>query len=160
MIKLNLTFSEAVEVSPGAAGGTISVLVLQTGVIAGASTVVSVAFGAQNTVTTGWVEVIGSCTCDGVAFTNAVVAVELLITDSAGEYEPSDTTIFLTPSAPMGQVLAGVTTARLTQRTDSNGQFKIALYEPTPSIKYLWLKASGNEQYLITAKNGILEVTF
>lgn len=32
MIKLNLTFSEAVEVSPGSAGGTISVLVLQTGI--------------------------------------------------------------------------------------------------------------------------------
>ena len=32
MIKLNLTFSETVEVSPGTAGGTISVLVVQTGV--------------------------------------------------------------------------------------------------------------------------------
>ena len=31
MIKLDLTFSETVEVSPGTAGGTISVLVIQTG---------------------------------------------------------------------------------------------------------------------------------
>ena len=160
MIKLNLTFSETVEVSPGTAGGTISVLVIQTGVIAGTAANVSVTFSTQNNVAAGLVEIVGSCTVEGVAFANATVAVEMLITDSAGEYEPSNTTVFLTPSVQIGQALAGVTTARLTQRTDSNGQFKIALYEPTPSIKYLWLKASGNEQFPIVAKNGIKEVFF
>lgn len=95
----------------------------------------------------------------GTPLPSSIVDVEILVTDSAGEHEPSATATLSAASTPVGTVLGGTGTARLVIRSMS-GAFAVKVSESLPGNRYLWLKASGNARLWVRSLTGVQELVF
>ncbi len=87
--------------------------------------------------------------------------VQVTVTDNAADAEPSHTATLTVALAPIGVILAGAGSARIVIRASSNGQFAIAVTEPTATVKrYLWVLQGGSSQFFVKARDGVIELDF
>jgi len=124
-------------------------------------TFISVVWGTPSAESSNKIEILATCLdIDNAVFVSGQVAVELRVSDSAGSNEPSDTAVIQAATIPVGTMLSGTGTATAVFKTDSAGQFKIAVYDVAVGSRFVWLKAGGHSQLFCRAKDGILELTF
>lgn len=95
----------------------------------------------------------------GAPLSSSLVDVEILVTDSAADNEPSATATLSAASAPVGSVLAGSGTARLVMRTAA-GAMSLKVSEASAGNRYLWLKQAGNARLWVRSLTGVLELVF
>lgn len=99
-------------------------------------------------------------TLDGTAFSTGLVAVQVTVSDSAADNEPSATATLSAATTPVGTLLAGGTTATAIFLTNASGAFKVKVSEAASASRYLWVKAGGHCQLFVKAKDGIQQITF
>jgi hypothetical protein len=88
-----------------------------------------------------------------------IVDVEILVSDGAVDYEPSATATLTSAGSPVGTVLAGDGTPRLTIRSEA-GAFAVRVSEAGAGHRFLWLKGSGNARLWVRSLTGVLEIVF
>jgi hypothetical protein len=121
---------------------------------------VSLEWGTPTTESGNAIEVTGSLrTFTGDALLSSVVDVQVVVTDSATDAEPSATATLAAASTPVGTVLAGSGTATMTIRTDA-GQLAIRASEPSAAHRYLWLRNGGHSRMWIRSLTGVQELVF
>lgn len=99
-------------------------------------------------------------TLDGTAYSTGLVAVNVTVSDSAADNEPSATATISAATTPVGTLLAGGSTATAVFLTNASGAFKIKVSETATASRYLWVKAGGHCQLFVKAKDGIQQLTF
>lgn len=99
-------------------------------------------------------------TLDGSAYSTGLVAVQVTVSDSAADNEPSATAIISAAGTPVGTLLAGSGTATAVFLTNASGAFKVKVSETSAGSRYLWVKAGGHCQLFVKAKDGIQQLTF
>lgn len=99
-------------------------------------------------------------TLDGTAFSTGLVAVQVTVSDSAADNEPSATATLSAATTPVGTLLAGSGTGTAVFLTNASGAFKVKVSEPAAASRYLWVRAGGHCQLFVKAKDGIQQLTF
>jgi hypothetical protein len=87
----------------------------------------------------------------GAALAVATTEVEVMVSDSATDAEPSATATLSAATAPLGTVLAGATTATIRMRTSASGTFAVKCTETAVGSRYLWVKQGPNSQAWVRA---------
>jgi hypothetical protein len=96
----------------------------------------------------------------GTAIAAATSEVEICVTDSATDAEPSATATIAAAGTPVGTLLSGSGTATVTMRTNSSGLFKIAVSETAAADRFLWVRQGRNSQCWIRANASPKSLTF
>lgn len=96
----------------------------------------------------------------GVSLASAEIGVMLIVSDSAGDTEPSATATIDVATSPVGHLIAGGGTATAVFRTDSSGNFRIKVSETASASRYLWVRAGGHFQRYVKSRDGVLELPF
>lgn len=121
---------------------------------------VGVAWGTPSAESGNAIEVAASVSeVNGEALSTSLLDVEVLVTDGATDCKPSATATLSAASTPVGTVLGGSGTARLTIRSAS-GAFKVKVTETAAAHRYLWLKGSGHCRLWPRSLSGVLELAF
>jgi len=95
----------------------------------------------------------------GDDFDTDVVDMEIVVTDGASDYEPSETAILTAANSPVGIVLSGSGTATLNIRSQG-GSVKFKVTEPGTAHRYIWLRGSGHCRAWPRSTTGVLELQF
>ena len=96
----------------------------------------------------------------GTAIAAATSEVEVCVTDSATDAEPSATATLAAAGTPVGTLLSGTGTATVTIRTNSSGLIKLAVTETTAADRFLWVRQGRNSQCWIRANAAPKSLTF
>lgn len=123
---------------------------------------ISVVWGSPGSESSEIIEVAASCVdFNNVAFASGIVEVEIKVTDSAADAEPSATATLAAAATPVGTLLSGTGTATVVMRTNASGLFKVAVTEATATVfRYLWIKQGGNARLWVRSSTGVLELSF
>lgn len=96
----------------------------------------------------------------GTTITAATSEVEVMVSDSATDAEPSATATLSAAGTPVGTLLSGTGTATATFRTNASGQFTVKCTETAAANRYLWVKQGKNSQAYIRATASPQELAF
>lgn len=96
----------------------------------------------------------------GASLASDEVGVMVIVSDSAGDTEPSATATISAATSPVGTLLGGGGTATAVFKTDSSGNFKIRVSETAAASRYIWVRAGGHFQRYVKARDGVLQLTF
>lgn len=96
----------------------------------------------------------------GTAIAAATSEVEVCVTDSATDAEPSATATIAAAGTPVGTLLSGTGTATITIRTNSSGLFSLAITETAAASRYLWVRQGRNSQCWIRANAAPKSLTY
>jgi len=96
----------------------------------------------------------------GTAIAAATSEVEVCVTDSATDAEPSATATLAAAGTPVGTLLSGTGTATVTIRTNSSGLLKLAVTETAAADRFLWVRQGRNSQCWIRANAAPKSITF
>mgnify|MGYP005613312487 CR=1 FL=1 len=120
-----------------------------------------VTWGAAGAESTNVIEITGTVgDLAGNAIASATSEVEVCVTDSATDAEPSATATLAAAGTPVGTLLSGTGTATVTIRTNSSGQFALAITESAAASRYLWVRQGRNSQAWIRANATPKQCTF
>jgi hypothetical protein len=81
----------------------------------------------------------------------ATTEVEVMVSDSATDAEPSATATLSAAGSPIGTILSGSGTATATWRTSASGTFTVAVTETATGARYLWVRQGRNSQAFVRA---------
>lgn len=84
---------------------------------------------------------------------------EIVVSDSATDAEPSATATIAAAATPVGTLLSGTGTATITIRPAA-GLWRIKVTEAAAASRYLWIKQGKNSQALICASSDPKQLTF
>lgn len=90
----------------------------------------------------------------------ATTDVQVVVSDSATDGEPSATATLAAAGTPVGTVLAGSGTATIIMRTNASGLFSIAVSETAAASRYLNVSQGSNSQAYVRANAAPKQVTF
>lgn len=90
----------------------------------------------------------------------ATTDVQVVVSDSATDGEPSATATLAAAGTPVGTVLAGSGTATIIMRTNASGLFSIAISETAAASRYLNVSQGSNSQAYVRANAAPKQVTF
>lgn len=90
----------------------------------------------------------------------ATTDVQVIVSDSATDGEPSATATLAAAGTPVGTVLAGSGTATIIMRTNASGLFSIAISESAAASRYLNVSQGSNSQAYVRANAAPKQVTF
>ncbi|MGH8709755.1 MAG: hypothetical protein ACREVA_00275 [Burkholderiales bacterium] len=122
---------------------------------------ISLVWGVESAEVGNTIEITASCVdFDNAPFVSGLVSVELLISDAANSYEPSDTAVFVPAVFPLGTLLSGDGTARSVWQTNALGLFRIGVLDASVGDRYIWTRAGGHERLFVRARDGIKQITF
>lgn len=96
----------------------------------------------------------------GNAIAAATTEVEVLVSDSATDAEPSATATLSAASSPVGTILSGTGTATATWRTSASGTFTAKVSESAAGDRFLWVRTGRNSQAWVRANASPKSVTF
>jgi hypothetical protein len=96
----------------------------------------------------------------GASLASNEVGVMVIVSDGAGDTEPSATATISAATSPVGTLLGGGGTATAVFKTDSSGNFKIRVSETAAASRYIWVRAGGHFQRYVKARDGVLQLTF
>lgn len=96
----------------------------------------------------------------GNAIAAATTEVEVMVSDSATDAEPSATATLSAASSPIGTMLSGTGTATATWRTSSSGTFTVKVTETAAADRFLWVKTGKNSQAWVRANASPKSITF
>lgn len=120
-----------------------------------------VTWGAAGAESSNVIEITGTVgDITGAAISAATSEVEVCVTDSATDAEPSATATIAAAGSPVGTMLSGSGTATVTMRTSSSGTFTVAVTETTADSRYLWVRQGRNSQCWIRANASPKQLTF
>lgn len=90
----------------------------------------------------------------------ATTEVEVLVSDSATDAEPSATATLAAAGTPVGTMLSGTGTATATFRTSAGGLFTVKVTETAAADRFLWVKQGKNSQAYVRANASPKSITF
>lgn len=90
----------------------------------------------------------------------ATTEVEVMVSDSATDAEPSATATMAAAGSPVGTLLSGTGTATLTFRTSASGTFAVAVTETAAANRFLWVRQGKNSRAYVRANAAPLQLTF
>lgn len=90
----------------------------------------------------------------------ATTEVEVMVSDSATDGEPSATATLAAAATPVGTVLAGSGTATIAMRTSAAGLFTVAVTEAAVGSRFLWVRQGRNSQAYVRAVASPKSITF
>lgn len=90
----------------------------------------------------------------------ATTEVEIMVSDSATEAEPSATATLTAAGTPVGTLLSGSGTATATFRTSASGTYTAKVTETAAADRYLWVRQGRNSQAYVRANASPKQVTF
>jgi len=96
----------------------------------------------------------------GNAFASGLVDAQIVVSDAANDSSPSATATISAAGTPVGSIMDGAGTATVIVRTDSNGNFKIKVSEPSAGSRYLWLSPGGHSRLHPRSSTGVQQLTF
>lgn len=96
----------------------------------------------------------------GNAIAAATSEVEVMVSDSATDAEPSATATLSAAGSPVGTLLSGTGTATITIRTNASGLFTVRVSETAAADRFLWVRTGKNSQAWIRANASPKQVTF
>jgi len=121
---------------------------------------VNVVWGTPTAESGNVIEVTATITdANGDALSTSILDVEILVSDSAADNEPSATATLAAGASPVGTVLAGSGTGTLVIRSAS-GSFKVGVTETAAAYRYLWLRGAGHCRLWPRSTTGVLELVF
>lgn len=97
------------------------------------------------------------------AGTNLAVAtceVEVCVSDSATDAEPSATATLGAASTPLGTLLSGAGSATATYRCSAAGQIAVGVTDASVASRFLWIRQGKNSQFWVRATAAPLQITF
>ncbi|MGH8711838.1 MAG: hypothetical protein ACREVA_11105, partial [Burkholderiales bacterium] len=125
------------------------------------SSLIGLVWGIESSEVGNIIEITASCVnFNNLPFVSGLVSVELLVSDAANSYEPSDTAVFTPAALPLGTLLSGNGTARSVWQTNALGLFRIGVLDTTVGDRYIWTRAGGHERLFVRARDGIKQITF
>lgn len=86
--------------------------------------------------------------------------VEVMVSDSATDAEPSATATMAAAGTPVGTLLAGSGTATVIFRTSAGGLFTVAVTQTAAQSQYLWVRQGRNSQAFVRANASPKQITF
>lgn len=90
----------------------------------------------------------------------ATTEVEVMVSDSATDAEPSATATLSAATSPIGTLLSGTGTATVTFRTTSGGLFTVKVSEAAAGDRFLWVRTGRNSQAWVRANASPKSITF
>lgn len=90
----------------------------------------------------------------------ATTEIEVMVSDSATDAEPSATATLSAASSPVGTLLSGTGTATATWRTSSGGLFTVKVSETAAADRFLWVRTGRNSQAWVRANASPKSITF
>lgn len=90
----------------------------------------------------------------------ATTEVEVMVSDSATDAEPSATATLSAATSPIGTLLSGTGTATVTFRTTSGGLFTVKVTETAAADRFLWVRTGRNSQAWVRANASPKSITF
>lgn len=90
----------------------------------------------------------------------ATTEVEVMVSDSATDAEPSATATLSAATSPIGTLLSGTGTATVTFRTTSGGLFTVKVTETAAGDRFLWVRTGRNSQAWVRANASPKSITF
>lgn len=90
----------------------------------------------------------------------ATTEIEVLVSDSATDAEPSATATIAAAGTPVGTLLSGTGTATITMRTSAGGLFTVAITETAAASRFLWVRQGKNSQAFVRANASPKQITF
>lgn len=90
----------------------------------------------------------------------ATTEVEVMVSDSATDAEPSATATLSAATSPIGTLLSGTGTATVTFRTTSGGLFTVKVTETAAGDRFLWVRTGRNSQAWVRAAASPKSITF
>lgn len=90
----------------------------------------------------------------------ATTEVEVMVSDSATDAEPSATATLAAATSPVGTLLSGVDTATATFRTSAGGLFTVKVTETAVGSRFLWVRTGRNSQAWVRANASPKSLTF
>lgn len=88
---------------------------------------------------------------NGSTIAAATTEIEVLVSDSSTDAEPSATATIAAAGSPVGTLLAGSGTATTLWRTSSSGTFTVAVTETGTGARFLWVRQGRNSQAFVRA---------
>lgn len=88
---------------------------------------------------------------NGTTLAVATTEVEVMVSDSATDAEPSTSATLAAAGSPVGTLLSGAGTATATWRTSASGTFTVAVSETGTGARYLWVRQGRNSQAWVRA---------
>lgn len=96
----------------------------------------------------------------GATLAVATTEVQVMVSDSSTDAEPSATAVLQAAGTPVGTLLAGSGTATAWWRTTAGGLFTVAVLEAAVGSRYLWVKTGKNSQAWVRANASPKQITF
>lgn len=125
------------------------------------SKLVDVVWGTPSKSGTSYTIAATSQDISGVSLSTDEIGVMVVVSDGAGDSEPSATATITAATSPVGTLLAGSGTATAVFKTNLSGQFSIKVTESAASVsRYIWVKAGGHFQRFVKARDGVLQLTY
>lgn len=90
----------------------------------------------------------------------ATTEIEVMVSDSATDAEPSATATLSAAISPVGTLLSGTGTATATWRTSSSGLFTVKVSETAAADRFLWVRGGKNSQAWVRANASPKSITF
>lgn len=120
-----------------------------------------VSWGTAGTETANVIEVPATVQdLQGNTLAVATTEVEVLVSDSATDAEPSATATLQAAGTPVGTMLSGTGTATATFRTSAGGLFTVGVAETAVGSRFLWVKTGTNSQAWVRANASPKSITF
>lgn len=120
-----------------------------------------VVWGSPGAESSNMIEITGTVTdITGTAILAATSDVKIVASDGATDGEPSATVSIAAAASPVGTVLAGSGTPTICMRTNSSGQFKIAVTDVSVASRYLNVQQGPNSQVFLRASASPKQITF
>jgi len=96
----------------------------------------------------------------GATLAVATTEIEVMVSDSATDAEPSATATLQAAGTPIGTLLSGTGTATATWRTSAAGLFTAAILDVSVASRFLWVKVGKNSQAYVRAQATPKSITF
>lgn len=96
----------------------------------------------------------------GTTLAAATTEIEVVVTDSATDCEPSATATLSAAGTPVGTLLGGSGTATAVFRTNSSGLFTVKVSETAAADRFLWVRQGPNSQAFCRATASPKTVSF
>ncbi|MGH8709756.1 MAG: hypothetical protein ACREVA_00280 [Burkholderiales bacterium] len=121
----------------------------------------AIAWGTPGAESGNAIDVTGTANnLNGVAIAAATTAVQILVSDSATDAEPSATATLSAATTPLGTLLSGSGTATVQFRTSASGTFSVKTTETAAASRFLWINQGNNSQAFVRASVAPLTLTF
>jgi len=121
----------------------------------------SISWGTPGTETSNAIEVTGTAlNMQSGTITSTSTVVEVVVSDSATDAEPSATATLSAAGTPDGTVLSGSGTATLVIQTSVNGTFAVKTTETAAASRYLWVNQGRGSRTFVRANSAALTLTF